>query len=189
MREKTEPTSLEERFQQGDDGALTEMYRRYSAPMFSAAYQLLGNRELAAEAVQQAFVQAWRSASRFDTSRQLAPWLYAIVRRAALDVWRKERRHDNTVAIDDGAAAHTAVPGPSMEQAWQVWQVRSALDRLPPDERDVLKLAYFDGMTQTEVAEALGIALGTVKSRTMRAQRRLAGMLPHLRSEASESVG
>lgn len=175
--------SLGERFRAGDEDALREMYQRYAGPMFSTALALLGDRELAADAVQQAFVQAWRAADRFDPDRELQPWLYAITRRTAVDVYRRNRRTAGQVSLDDSWAAENelAVDGPSMEATWKSWQVRSALAKLHPDEREVLRLAYFEGSTQTEISERLGLPLGTVKSRTARAQRRLAGLLGHLR--------
>jgi RNA polymerase sigma-70 factor (ECF subfamily) len=177
---------LAERFRAGDESALTEMYRRYSGPMFATAMHLLGNRELAADAVQQAFIQAWRAAHRFDLSRELRPWLYAITRRAATDVYRRNRRATTELPLDDSWAAEAATDGPALDQVWQVWQVREALDRLAPDERLVLRLAYYQGMTQSEIAAALHIPLGTVKSRTARAQRRLSEMLSHLRGEPEQ---
>ncbi|MET7550859.1 sigma-70 family RNA polymerase sigma factor [Streptomyces sp. NPDC005500] len=175
--------TLEERFSRGDETALPEMYRRFSGPMFVTALSLLGNREHAAEAVQQAFVQAWRAAASFDPKRELQPWLYAITRRTAVDTYRRERRNAMHVSLDESWAGEgeLAAEGPSMETAWRVWQVREALDQLHPDERQVLHLAYFEGFTQSEIAKTLGIALGTVKSRTARAQRRLAQLLAHVR--------
>jgi RNA polymerase sigma-70 factor, ECF subfamily len=175
--------SLGERFRTGDWSALPEMYRQFSGPMFSTALALLGDRELAADAVQQAFVQAWRAAERFDPDRELQPWLYAITRRTAVDVYRRNRRTVGQVSLDESWAveAELATEGPSMEATWRVWQVRSALDRLHPDERQVLRLAYFHGCTQTEISDLLRLPLGTVKSRTARAQRRLADLLAHLR--------
>jgi RNA polymerase sigma-70 factor (ECF subfamily) len=175
--------SLGERFRTGDDGALPEMYRQFSGPMFSTALALLGDRELAADAVQQAFVQAWRAADRFDPDRELQPWLYAITRRTAVDVYRRNRRTAGQVSLDESWAveAELATEGPSMESTWRVWQVRTALGKLHPDEREVLRLAYFEGSTQTEISDRLGLPLGTVKSRTARAQRRLAAVLGHLR--------
>ncbi|MFG1661449.1 RNA polymerase sigma factor [Micromonospora chersina] len=176
-------SALGRRFRDGDEAALAEVYRSYSGAMFAAAFTLLGNRELAADAVQQAFVQAWRAASRFDPSRELRPWLYAITRRAAVDVHRRNRRGSLDVPLDESwsAEADTATDGPSMDTLWLVWQVREALDRLPPDERLVVQLAYHQGMTQSEVAEALDIPLGTVKSRTSRAHRKLARLLAYVR--------
>jgi RNA polymerase sigma-70 factor (ECF subfamily) len=175
--------SMGERFARGDETALAEMYRQYSGPMFSTALALLGDRELAADAVQQAFVQAWRAADRFDPSRELQPWLYAITRRTAVDVYRRNRRTAAQLALDESWAveAELATEGPSMDLTWRVWQVRVALGRLHPDERQVLELAYFDGYTQSEISALLALPLGTVKSRTARAQRRLADLLEHVR--------
>lgn len=181
---------LEERFRNGDETALIEIYRRYSASMFTTAFSLLGNREAAAEAVQQAFVQAWRGASGFQADRGLRPWLYAITRRAAIDVYRRERRSTLHVSLEESRAAEGefATEGPSLDDAWKVWQVREALDQLHPDEREVLRLAYFYQLTQSEIAKALHVPLGTVKSRTSRAQRRLAQLLVHLRDTEHDPV-
>jgi RNA polymerase sigma-70 factor, ECF subfamily len=175
--------SLGERFRGGDQTALREMYQQFSGPMFATALALLGDRELAADAVQQAFVQAWRAADRFDPDRELQPWLYAITRRTAVDVYRRNRRTAGHVSLDESWAveAELATEGPSMESTWRLWQVRTALGKLHPDEREVLRLAYFEGSTQTEISDQLGLPLGTVKSRTARAQRRLAALLGHLR--------
>ncbi|MFI6132658.1 RNA polymerase sigma factor [Micromonospora sp. NPDC051141] len=185
-----ETPSLAQRFHNGEETALAEMYRCYSGAMFATALNLLGNRDLAAEAVQQAFVQAWRAADRFDPSRELRPWLYAITRRAAVDVHRRQRRTSHDVSVDDSwsVEGEIATEGPSIDTMWQVWQVREALDQLPADERLVLQLAYYQQMTQSEVADALGIPLGTVKSRTYRAQRNLAVRLAHLRETSGGRV-
>ncbi|GAA1613621.1 sigma-70 family RNA polymerase sigma factor [Kribbella sancticallisti] len=177
--------SLGARFQRGDDSALGEMYQRYAGPMFVTAVSLLGDREQAADAVQRAFVQAWRAADGFDPRRELKPWLYAITRRAAVDVYRRERRNAGNVSLQ--VVREVADDGPSMDRIWRSWQVREALDQLPPGERKVLELAYYRGYSQSEIATELDLPLGTVKSRTSRAQRRLADLLPHLR-EAAHAV-
>jgi RNA polymerase sigma-70 factor (ECF subfamily) len=171
--------SLGARFQRGEDAALHEMYQQYAGPMCVTAISLLGNREQAADAVQRAFVQAWRAADGFDPERELKPWLYAITRRAAVDVYRRERRTASHVSLQ--VVRELSDDGPSMERIWRSWQVREAVARLRAEEREVLELAYYHGYTQTEVAAELGLALGTVKSRTARAQRQLAELLSHLR--------
>ena len=84
--------TLEEQFRNGDETALPRVYQRYAGAMYATAYNLLGNRDLAADAVQQAFIQAWRAAGSFDPARGLQPWLYAITRRAAIDTYRRQRR-------------------------------------------------------------------------------------------------
>lgn len=172
--------SLGERFSQGDEVALSEMYRSFSSPMYGIALNMLGRHDLAADAVQRAFVQAWRASDRFDPERELRPWLYAITRRAAIDVYRRDRRVAGVLPLD-GGVQDLAVDGPTLDDSWQAWQLHRALDQLHPDEREVLRLAYLRGHSQAEIAARLGIALGTVKSRTARALRRLADLLAHLR--------
>ncbi|MEU4394050.1 sigma-70 family RNA polymerase sigma factor [Kribbella sp. NPDC023855] len=177
--------SLEERFCRGDEGAMREMYREFSAPMYVIALRLLGRHELAADTVQRAFVQAWRAAGSFDVSRGLQPWLYAITRRAAIDVYRGQRRAAEMLSLEPEQIDRVMVAyDPTMEETWQTWQVRQALDQLAPAEREVIDLAYHGGQTQSEIAAHLGIALGTVKSRTSRALRHLAASLGHLRDDA-----
>lgn len=176
-----DPATLEARFQRGDRTAMPELYRRYSGPMFATALALLGDRELAADAVQQAFVRAWQAANGFDPGRELRPWLYAITRRAAVDVHRRERRGREHLAPHGPTGSEPTVDGPSLDRSWRAWQVHLALDRLPPDESRVLWLAYFGGYSQREIGSALGLAVGTVKSRTARAQRHLTELLRHLR--------
>jgi len=179
--------SLEARFHRGDETVISDIFRLYSGPMYAAAYSLLGDRDMAADAVQRAFVQAWQAASTYDPARALKPWLYAITRRAAIDVYRRERRHSENLSLDlfgyNEGETTTGTPltgEPDLDAVWKTWQVREALDQLHPDERAVLQLAYYDGYSQSEIANLLNIALGTVKSRTSRAQRNLAALLDHL---------
>ncbi|MGW6278477.1 RNA polymerase sigma factor [Kribbella sp. NPDC055071] len=176
--------TLEQRFSLADESVLSELYQRYSGPMFSTALSVLGNRDMAADAVQRAFVQAWRAASTFDADRDLRPWLIAIVRRTAVDVYRRDRRSFDQLILDRPRQNNRELVAENidMEQLWTQWQVREALEQLSEDERHVLQLAYYDGYSQSEVAVLLGIPIGTVKSRTARAQRRLAKLLSHLGS-------
>ena len=165
------------RFRDGDPGAVRDIYDRYGRAVFTVAYRALGDRSLAEEAVQQAFLQAWRAAGKFDPERDPAPWLYAIARRVAVDLYRRERRHESTDRFD----TEVAVLPQSFEGAWEAWEVRSALDQVPEEEREILRATHFLGLTHDETAERLGIPIGTVKSRSYRAHRRLAGLLSHLR--------
>jgi RNA polymerase sigma-70 factor, ECF subfamily len=146
--------------------------------MYTVALQVVGRPELAADAVQQAFVQAWRAAPSYLPGSDIAPWLFTITRRAAIDAWRKERRH--TVVDPTDPVAEPSVAGPSLEGTWEAWQVRQALDELPAEEREVVTLTYAEGLTHTEAADRLGVPVGTVKSRTHRAYRRLSHLLAHL---------
>jgi RNA polymerase sigma-70 factor (ECF subfamily) len=171
-------------FRAGDADAVRLVYREYGRLVFAVSFRVLGRRDLAEEAAQQAFVQAWRAASTFDTGRELAPWLATIARRAAIDISRRETRRAAT-ALDDapaGDGALIALP-PSAEAIQETWEVRRAVDDLPPDEREVVRLQHLEGLTQSEVADRLGLPLGTIKSRSYRAHRRLAAQLGHLRGD------
>jgi len=169
---------LRARFHAGEESALTEVYRRYSPQLLVIGVRRLGDRDLAAEAVQQAFVQAWRAAPRYDPSRALAPWLYAIMRRVCVDLFRRDRRAP--ALFDDGIVPdRRSAPGAGelFEQVWEARRVRRAVDALPAPERDVMRLTYLSDMTFAQAADRLDVPIGTVKSRSFRAHRRLAEVL------------
>ncbi len=167
------------RFKKGDPDAIRDLYRAYGRAVFTVAYGALGDRSLAEEAVQVTFTKAWQAADRFEPEKRLAPWLYAIARRTAVDLYRRERRHESTDLDTD-----IAVLPPSFEGLWEAWKVRSALDHLPAEERAVVEATHYRQLTMAETAAELGIPVGTVKSRSSRAYRRLAERLGYLR-EAS----
>jgi len=168
-------------FIQRDETAIREIYRRYGGVVFGIAMKILRDRGHAEEAAQQTFVKAWQAADRVDPNRDIGPWLYTIARRVAIDVYRRERRHV-VVELQD---REIAVLPPSIEGAWEEWQVRLAVGELPPNERDILKHMYFLGYTQEETAQRLDIPIGTVKSRSYRAHRKLAESLNHLQEETA----
>jgi RNA polymerase sigma-70 factor (ECF subfamily) len=169
---------LANRFRLGEEAAIREVYRRYSGPVFTVARSLLNDRDQAADAVQQTFLQAWRAAGSFDPARPLAPWLYAIARRVAIDMYRKNRR---TVPTTSNEEVHDIpVTQLSFERSWEAWEIRQAVDQLPDEEKQVVRLQHFEGLTHSQIADRLGIALGTVKSRSHRAHQRLARDLIHL---------
>jgi RNA polymerase sigma-70 factor (ECF subfamily) len=177
-------TDLAQRFARRDERALAEAFDQFAGPMLAVASRMLSDRRLAEEEVQQAFVQSWRSADRYDPGRPLGPWLYAIVRRTAVDAWRRERRHDAHTIDDVAATDLPTVAPPSVEDASDAWELRQALDRLPEGEREVVRLAHLEQLSQPEIAERLGIPVGTVKSRTHSAYRKLRAAL----SSAVEQV-
>jgi RNA polymerase sigma-70 factor (ECF subfamily) len=170
-------TDLARRFAAGDERALGDAFDEYAGPMLAVATSLLADRRLAEEAVQQAFVQAWRAAASYDPDRPLGPWLRAIVRRTAVDAWRRERRHEAR-ALDEVAPGDLpSIAPPAIEDASDAWDIRRALDRLPPAEREVVRLAHLEQLTQPEIAARMGIPLGTVKSRTHSAYGKLRAAL------------
>jgi RNA polymerase sigma-70 factor (ECF subfamily) len=150
--------------------------------VYAVAHRVLADRRLAEEATQQAFLKAWRAAGSLDEQREMGPWLATIARRVAIDVYRSEalRRADplESAAPDDPALVSRPE---SAETVYDVWEVRRAVEELPADEREIVRLQHFDGLTHTEIAERLELPAGTVKSRSFRAHRRLASELGHLR--------
>ena len=174
-----------ERFRRGDDEAIRLVYREYGRLVHAVALRVLGQRELAEEATQQAFVQAWRAASTFDSSRPLGPWLATITRRVAIDIHRREARRATT-ALDDVAAGHGSLITlpPSPDALHDTWAVREAVDELPREEREIVRLQHLEGFSQQEIAERLSLPLGTVKSRSFRSHQRLATRLGYLRGDS-----
>jgi RNA polymerase sigma-70 factor, ECF subfamily len=168
---------LGRRLAAGDTEALREVCASYGGPMLTAAlHHLAGDRRLAEEAVQAAMLKAWRAAPTFDTTRPLAPWLYAIVRHCAIDLRRHEQRHKRASQESVDGELRTGQNDP-FESAATAWAVRAALERLPAKEYSVMRLMYFEGLTQGQIAVRLGVALGTVKTRAARAHHRLRFLL------------
>jgi len=157
------------------------MYQEYGRLVYSVTHRVLGRHDLAEEATQQTFVNAWRAADRLDTERDPAPWLATIARRAAIDIHRREARRPTSALHEIGARDRGAITTLPTETPEAVWQVRAAIDTLPPDEAAVVRLQHLDGLTHREIADRLGVPLGTVKSRSHRAHRSLARLLEHLR--------
>jgi RNA polymerase sigma factor (sigma-70 family) len=166
------------RFQAGDPEAVARVYRAYGRLVYAVAYKVLGHRELSEEATQQTFVNAWRAASRIDPERELDGWLVTIARRVAIDIYRRESRRAavslEVVSPDD---LRLAAPDSTPEECIELWEVRRAVSQLPADERAIVRLQHFEGLTHAEIAERLGLPVGTVKSRSFRAHTRLAAKL------------
>ena len=177
---------LAARFASGDAGTIRVVYQVYGRLVYSIAYRTLGDVGLAEDATQQTFVQAWRAAASYDPSKALGAWLTTIARRVAIDVHRRERRHRNLESINHSDAALVTLP-PSAEQIYDVLQVRQALSELSDHDRELIRLQHYDELTHTEIATRLDLPLGTVKSRSFRAHRRLAGLLGHLRAEPRDA--
>jgi RNA polymerase sigma-70 factor (ECF subfamily) len=148
----------------GDRRAFEKLYGRYARSVFGLALRRLGDRGRAEEAVQETFVSIWRSARTFKPERGPgAPWLYGVARNAIVDP-------PDEPSPESG-------PEELAEQAWTQWRIHRALEVLPEREREVIALAYWSDLSQREVAERLGIPLGTVKTRTRSALMHLAEIL------------
>lgn len=162
----------------GDREAFDVLYHRFVRPVFALALRRLGDRGRAEDATQETFTSIWRSASSYRAERGAgAPWLYAVARNAIVDRTRA-RSEPPTEAPDEPSAE----PGPpeEAERSWVAWCVHRALQDLPEHERPLLELAYWSGLSQSEIAEFLNIPLGTVKTRTRSALSRLADSLEEL---------
>jgi RNA polymerase sigma factor (sigma-70 family) len=175
------------RFRAGDPDAVRVMYRAYGRLVFAVAYRVLGDTGLAEEATQQAFVQAWRAAGDYDLTREPGPWLAVIARRAAIDIHRREVHQSNESL--DAVAEHPSLVTlpPSVESVYEMWEVRRAVAGLSAGEQQIICLQHFGGLTHAEIAECLGLPMGTVKSRSFRAHRHLADRLGHLREGRGEA--
>ena len=159
----------------GDRNAFEVLYRRYSRPVFGLALRRLGDRGRAEDAVQETFASIWRAARSYRPERGPgAPWLYAVARNAIVD---RHRALGDPVAEPVEEASHYSGPPERAEASWVAWRVHRALAELPEQERRLIELAYWSGLSQSEVAEYLGIPLGTVKTRTRAALARLADQL------------
>lgn len=180
---------LAAKFADGDPDAVRATYERYGRLVYAVAFKLLGERGLAEEATQQTFLSAWRACASFDTTRELGPWLATIARRTAIDIHRRESRRPTGVALDqvDPSAPELMTHPIAVESAYDIWEVRRALDELPDEERTLIRLAHFDGLSHAEIAARLDVPISTVKSRTFRAHRRLARLLGHLRESPAAS--
>jgi RNA polymerase sigma-70 factor (ECF subfamily) len=162
----------------GDRNAFEILYRRYARPVFGLALRRLGDRGRAEDAVQETFASVWRAAASYRPERGPgAPWLYAVARNAIVDNGRT-RREPPVDTVEEQAAEET--PAERAEAGWIAWRVHRALAELPENERVVIELAYWRGRSQSEIAELLGIPLGTVKTRTRSGLARLANMLGDL---------
>jgi len=169
----------------GDASGLAALYDGYARPVYSLALRILRDPSEAEDIVQEVFLQAWRQASRYDPSRgAVAAWLLTQTRSRAIDRLRA-RRARPAVAGSGVAAAEIADPGPALDwqviSSEQVSRVRAAIDDLPVLQRVAIELAYYEGCTQTEIAERLEQPLGTVKTRIRLALAKLREVLADTR--------
>jgi RNA polymerase sigma-70 factor, ECF subfamily len=175
---KTSDGDLLRAIARGDDGALGAVYDRYRLILFGLVLRILHDRQEAEDVLQEVFLQVWRRASDFDEARGRAfTWLVTIARSRALD---RLRVIGSRARVAQAAAESTTTEADGVDHAWQSEQgeiVRQALAELPEDQRQALLLAYFQGLTQTEIAAQLGAPLGTVKTRMRSGMMKLRELL------------
>jgi RNA polymerase sigma-70 factor (ECF subfamily) len=165
----------------GDNDALLALHKRYANLVYSMAWRVLQDVGLAEEVTQDVFMKLWRQGQRYDPDRgRFSAWLLSVTRFAAIDRLRQEGRRPSAVDL----------PGEDLDQqtaleqmlatdhaSWERGQhLRLLLGELPPEQRQVVELAYFGGLTHSELAEQLGLPLGTVKGRLRLGLERLRGL-------------
>ncbi len=178
------------RLRSRDGSALAALYDRYARSVYSLALSIVGDRAVAEDVTHEVFLHLWRYPELYDPDRgAFAPWLLRSVRNRAIDALRRARR-DRSLAqrvhvLEESLAPRdpdeTAVLGDELER------VRRAVAELEHDQRQIVELAYFGGLTQREIAEELGLPLGTVKTRLRTALRRLAEALARERERWTDS--
>ena len=174
-----EEAALLARIGEHDERAIEALYERYAGPLYSLAYKVTGADRFAQDVVQEVFVAVWNNAGRFDASRgSLSSWLFSLARHKAIDLVRREanvRRHTADVDLEFEESADDVD-----QEAWLRVRrdaVRAAMASLPEPQHVALELAFFRGLTHVEVAESLGIPLGTAKTRIRSALLRLRDVL------------
>ena len=153
---------------QGDAEAFAALYDRHSRPAYSLAYRMMSERQAAEDVVQDAFLKVWRAAESYRAARaSVRTWILSIVHNRGIDQLRStasRRRMQEKVEV----SAPRSQPSEAFSESWRNFQrerVREALSTLPEEQLKTLELAYFSGYTQAEIAELLGLPLGTVKGR------------------------
>ncbi len=163
-----------------DLGALEVLYDRYGKLAFSLAYRILGDRGSAEDAVQDGFLSIWRQAQSYRRERGSAKtWLMAVVRNRSIDKLRSHAASGAAVPLEELPDDVDAAPG-VWQQVWAGMRgetVRDALDRLPVEQKKSIELAYFSGYSQSEIAELMGVPLGTVKGRMRIGLQKLKALL------------
>lgn len=161
----------------GDEAALSELYDRFSGMLLGMARRVLGSTSDSEEVLQEVFLQVWRQAGRYDPSRSsVSTWLVLITRSRSIDLLRSRKVKERTreQARQEKPPAHTSPTGHgSVLLDERRKRLEEELARIPPEQRQVLELAFFEGMTQSEIAAATDIPLGTVKTRTLLAMKKM----------------
>ncbi|MGC2638304.1 MAG: sigma-70 family RNA polymerase sigma factor [Acidobacteriaceae bacterium] len=170
-------SALVERMITGDESALVAVYDRYAAMIFGMLVRMLRDRQAAEEILQDLFFELWRGAARFDASRGSLPaWLMVIARNRALSRLRTRQYREipeDIEAFPANAVASSVNLADDSERNLLMEKLRTAMAALPSEQREAVELAYFEGMTQSEIAARTGSPLGTVKSRVRAALQSL----------------
>jgi len=153
----------------GEARAFEVLFDRHGDAAFSLAYRMCGRRAMAEDVVQEAFLSLWRTGARYDPARgSVRSWLLRVVHNRTIDTFRRSTVRDGRDVHDEAAAERLAaaeLTDQVVQRREDVRQVRGALEELPADQRKVIELAYFGGLSHSQIAEVLELPAGTVKGR------------------------
>ena len=170
-----------------DTDALRVLYERYGSIVFGMAQRLLGDRQLAEECTQDVFVALWRSAAKYEPGRaQVSTWLVGIAKYRAIDLVRRRAARPSDPYAEIWRGDESPDSAELVAAGDQAERIAAAVAQLPPAQREALLLAYFEGLSHSEIAERLAVPLGTIKGRIRLALDRLRELAPEfaLHSEA-----
>jgi RNA polymerase sigma factor (sigma-70 family) len=174
---KRSDEALVEAVARADEDALGELYDRFGKVAYGLAYKILQDAGLAEDAVQEAFLQVWRAAGSYQPDRAKAgTWLLTFVHRRSVDLVRREQRRRTMPAVEDPRGSKPGADEAAVARSRREI-VQRALRRLPAEQREPIELAYYGGLTQSELAERLDQPLGTIKSRMFTGLERLRVLL------------
>lgn len=180
-----EDAELIHRLATGDEEALNVLMDRYGAPLLHFAHRLVGDMQLAEEIFQDTMLKAWQQATQFRLDGHLKAWLFRVARNNAIDHMRKKRVPMEEYSSSLETAATTFRPEREAERSWLSFEVLQSIAELPTVYREVIELRFFQQLGYQEIAGALGIPLGTVKSRLNYAIQRLTKILRERGIDAS----
>ena len=193
--EEAEDKSLMECISNGDKAALESLYSRYSRPVYSLAVHMLRDPNAAEEVTQDTFFNVWRRAGSYKSNRgKVTSWLFSIAHNRTIDELRKRRREYNRVKYDvdltnKPTESRSDDPTEYASVQYEGSRLKSALMTLRPEQRDVVVLAYFGGLTHSEISRELDQPLGTVKTRMRLAMKKLRQVLePQIRGSAEHGL-
>lgn len=179
------------RWKRGDKQAFETLVRRHMTDAFYVAYGYVGNAEDARDLSQEAFVKAYQARARFDETRPFYPWLYRILKNHCLNFVTRSHRH---ISLDD-ENEHREIPSPAasplenLEEGERKRLVRTALDRLSEDHREIIVLKNFKDHSYKEISDILGIPIGTVMSRLFYARQALRALIEEIEREGIRAQG
>jgi len=177
----------------GDQGALEVLYERYSRAVYSFALRIVGDAQVAEEILQEVFIRIWQQGESYRSARgSLITWLLSITHNLSIDEMRRRKRRPQKAESDEPETILASLPDEGLGVEEEVWlaslrvSIQEALQQLPAAQREAIELAYFQGLTQREIADTLGEPLGTIKTRMRLGMLKLREQLGPVVSEFTE---